>query len=288
MLTQFIDSLTIDKVQHHKNLEVLFLKSPLAYDMDMKTFDEMKDFVDVTEVNDGEVPFLSFHNRSPHKIICLSGSLISGGYQDRTIKSSFILHPEQETKISVFCVENLRWKDKIRRGIKSKYHLSSDIRKNLRTSEQTEIWRKIREKQDRMRVMSPSRTIHDIYESRQSEIEAFQEAFRCDPDHVGIITLVQGKVISMDVSGIRGIYPKLHSSIITSHIVDAVDEDFCKQLRSRQSLSVDAFLKSIKEARRQYINQEGNGQGISFESDKVVGDGLVENETLLEMEAFAV
>lgn len=289
MLTKFIESLTIDKVQHHKNLEVLFLKSALASDMDMKTFDEMKDFVEVTEVSDdGEVPFLSFTNKSPYKILALSGSLISGGYQDRTIKTGFLLMPNSTKRISVFCVENLRWKDKIRKGIKSKYHLSSDIRKNLRTSEQTEIWRKIKEKQERMRVMSPSRTIHDIYESRQSEIEAFQEAFKCNPDHIGIITLIQGKVIAMDVSGIKGIYPKLHSSIITSHIVDAVDEDFCKQLRSRKPLTVDAFLRSIKEAKGKYINQDGNGQVITFESAEVLGDGLIEDNTLLELEAFAV
>jgi hypothetical protein len=290
MLTNFIDSLAIDKVQHHKNLEVLFLKSALASDIEnMRTFDEMKAFVDIQEVSDdGEVAFLSFTNKSPYKLMVLSGSLISGNFQDRTVKSSFLLQPERETKISVYCVENLRWKDKISKGIKSKYHLSSDIRKNLRNSQQTEIWRLIKEKQDRMGIRSQSRTIHDIYESRKSEIEAFQEAFKCNADHLGIITLIRGKVISMDITGIKGLYPKLHSSIITSHIVDAVDRDFCKQVKNRNPLSVDAFLRSIKEAKQEYIHQDGSGEGISFETDKVVGDGLVEEDTILEMSAFAV
>ena len=288
MIDSFIDSLTIDKVQRHHNLQVCFLKSTLVSDMDIKTFDEMKDFVDVTEVNDGEVPFLSFLNRSPYKILVLSGSLISGNFQDRTVKTGFILHPYQNTKISVFCVEQGRWKDKISRGIKSKYHLSSDIRKNLRKSEQNDIWMKVKEKSERFKVNSPSGNIQDIYESRENQIEAFQKALQCNSDHIGIITVIHDKVTSIDVFAVKGIYPKLHASIMTSHIVDALDEQFCEEVRSRKPLTVDAFLKSIREAKREYISQDGNGQIISLESDRVVGDSLLDRDTLLELEAFPV
>ena len=126
-VNEFLASLRVAKPQSYKNLTILPLMSNKTKDLKLKTLQEAlkEDTVEITEVQDGAVPFLLFFNKGNNDILVLSGAIVTGNLQDRTVRSSFILHPQQEAKISVACVEESRWHSRGQKGSQSRYHLAS-------------------------------------------------------------------------------------------------------------------------------------------------------------------
>ena len=293
IVDEFVSNLQMDKVQEYRNLKIIPIKSDMAKEGDIQTLENAlkKEIVEVTEVtdDDGQVPYLKFlHNGDGGQpIFVMCGSIITGNLQDRVVKTSFVLKPYQERKSDVACVESLRWGAREKGGI-SEYHISSDMRHKLRKSTQSQIWNQIKAKSMRMKVNSDTNRVEDIYQSHESHINTYREHFVCEPTHIGMIVLIDEKVIGFDLFGIKGLFPKLHHSVITSFIIDALDEGYHYENMKRKVLTVTEFLSQIQRARKKYYEPYPNEKVVMFESQEVTGGGLIEDETLLQLEGFVV
>jgi len=286
---EFIASLKVAEPQRHKNLTIVPLMSSETKDLRLRTLEEAlaSNEMTITEIDDdGSVPKLKFENKGDVAVLILQGTIIKGNRQDRAVKTAFIVYPHSEIQGDVFCIEANRWAFvREQRGFKPDRHMSADICMNFSKS-QSDIWRLIEEKRRRMRVMSHTDSADHIYNAYQKELEEFKKAFVIKHDCVGIIGLIEGKAIGMDISGVKEIFHRQFPDLITSFVIDALDSGYCEEIKKHKPLTVEQFLIAVAKAKKEERQAIG-GKGIEMAGESVVGSVLVDHDVVVQMEAFA-
>ena len=287
-VNQFLASLRVAEPQSHKNLTIVPLKSDRTKDLRLKTLEEAIDSgdIDISEIDGGgSVPKLKIVNHGDVAVLILQGSIIKANLQDRAIKHNIIVFPHTVIEGDVFCIESQRWRPSNRKAYKSRSHLSSDIRMNFAKDDQSSVWRKIEEKRRRMGVNSPTDSADYIYEAYQKELDEYKRAFIMKPDYSGIIGFIEGRPISMDISGVKGIFYRQFPDLMPSLAIDALDKTYCEEIRKHNPLTVAQFLSEVAGAEKAERDAIG-GRGIEFKGERVLGGCLINNETVIQLEAF--
>jgi len=289
---EFLASVTVAEPQSHRNLTILPLMSGKTNDLRLKTLEEAlsEGTIEITEDGGGSVNSLRVANHGDTPVLLLSGTILKANLQDRVLRTTFISYPHSVVTGECFCVESDRWRP-IRsqeKAVKPDRHLSADIRMNFSKSNQNDIWSQIEKKRKRMNVQGNTESADHIYEQYQVDIEEYKKAFTCRPDYAGCIALIEGKPIGMDISGIKEIFHRQFSDLVSSFVIDALDSAYCEEVRKQKPLTVDQFLRAVARAKKQTQEALG-GTGIKFESGEVVGGALVDHDhnVVVQIEAFA-
>jgi len=283
---EFLSSLRVVDPQRYKNLIILPLLSDKVKDLKLKSLEEAleSDTIEISELDGGgSVPSLRFINKGDEPVLILDGSIIKGNQQDRTIRRSIIV-PAHETAIAdVFCVEEGRWSaSRDKKPYKPDHNISADIRLNFSSSDQTEIWRKLKRKATRMNSASKTEAIDQLYQDYEKHLEEFKKAFVCLPEYVGMIGIIEGKSIVMDVCGVNNIFHKQFPSLIGGLAIDALDKGFCDEVKKTKDLTYRDFLREIIKAKKENI-----GGSVGIEANKVIGRALISADVVIHLEAFA-
>jgi hypothetical protein len=286
----FLASLRVadTEIQSYKNLTIAPLISDKIREMMLKTLEEAADEIDITEIDGGgSVPKLKFTNRGDSAVLILQGSIIKGNLQDRAIRHTFLVHAHSEVEGDVFCIESSRWHSTRgqRKALKPAHHLSSDIRREFSRNSQGSVWDKIEQKRQRMQVKSNTDSADFIYEAYRKELEDYKKAFTMNPEYSGIVGVVEGKPVAMDISGIKGVFHRQFPDLISSLAIDALDQEYCKEIRGQKRLTVAQFLSAVARSIKKEKNAVG-GKGIELEGEGVVGGALVDHDVVVQMEAF--
>ena len=284
----FLATLRVAEPQSHKNLTIMPLMSDRTKDLRLKTLEEAIDTgdIDISEIDGGgSVPKLKIANKGDVAVLILQGSIIKANLQDRAIKHNIIVFPHTVIEGDVFCIESQRWRPSNRKAYKSKSHLSSDIRMNFSKEDQSSVWRKIEEKRQRMGVRGETNSADYIYEAYQKELEEYKGAFVMKPEYSGIIGLIEGRPISISISGVKGIFNRQFGDLLSSLAIDALDKIYCEEIRQHHPLTVEQFLSEVVGSGKAEHDAIG-GRGIEFKGDKVLGGCLINNETVIQLEAF--
>lgn len=291
MVDEFIASLRVAEPQIHKNLIIVPLMSDKTANLTLKTLEEAmaSESIEITELDGGgTVPHLKFLNKSNEAVLILHGTIIKNNLQDRAVKTSFIVKPHSEIEGDVFCIEASRWRSmRGQKAYKPDRHLSADIRMDFSKNDQGAVWEKIRRKRERMmRINSPTDSADFIYDDYQAELEQYRKAFVLKPEYTGIIGMIEGKPIGMDISGVKEVFHRQFPDLITSFVIDALDSGYCQEVRKHKPLTVKQFLKAVARAKKRERNAIG-GKGIELEGEGVVGGALVDHDAVVQLEAFA-
>ena len=101
--------------------------------------------LEVSEKGGGSVPLLRVENRSKDEYVFLmTGEVIAGGMQTRTIRHDVVLAPGQMIDLEVFCVEAHRWAGEAKFSGGSKTMLPQSIQGKARGgANQSEIWSEV-------------------------------------------------------------------------------------------------------------------------------------------------
>jgi hypothetical protein len=134
----------------------------------------------ITEVSEsGSVPDLLFRNDGDTLVLLLDGEELIGAKQNRVLNLSILAPANKTITIPVSCVEAGRWSRRtpeFRSSGSSMYargraaksgQVSMSMRSGHSQSNQSEVWRDISEKAERMAVVSGTSAMSDIYESRR-------------------------------------------------------------------------------------------------------------------------
>lgn len=266
--------------------------SDKTIDLHLKTLEEAlaSDEMDITEIDDeGSIPKLKFANRGAGTILILQGSIIKANKQDRAVKTTFVVHPHAVVEGDVFCIEASRWHSvRGQKGYKPDRNLSADICMDFSKSKssQQDIWRKIEEKRRRMQVNSHSDSADFIYDAYQKELEEYKKSFVMKHEYAGVIALIEGKPIGLDISGIMGVFCRQFPDLISSFAIDALDKEYCQEIKKHKALTVEQFLREVAKTRKKERAAIG-GHGIEMEGDGVVGGALIDHDVVVQLEAFA-
>jgi len=146
----------------------------------------------VTEVSaGGRIPELCFDNRLDSAVLLLDGDELIGAKQNRVLNLSILIGAGHKVTIPVSCVEHGRWAYRSHRFSSARRHLYGRLKarkmaavtramreRNVRASDQGEIWEDIALKFGRLHTASDTGAMGDLYDSHHGRIAGYQKAFR--------------------------------------------------------------------------------------------------------------
>jgi hypothetical protein len=218
----------------------------------------------------GSVGELSADNKSDKYIFIMSGDIVKGGKQDRTIAEDIILQPAcKNVPLKSFCVEASRWQQ---RGHESAAEFSSSknmlSNKNLKIAarekkEQGEVWKEVSAYQSRVSAnlktdvkSSQSATSlqltlenKDIQKAVKEYRDAIEHIFEGKTNVLGFAFCINGKISTVDMFGSASLFSKLKSKLLESAINEAVFQ-YDEKLKFEKVTAADvhSFINSAREA----------------------------------------
>jgi len=296
-----LKEMEIGEAQQHGSLAMLPLLASSEGGVDYLLLGEAlrSGVARVTEVSEsGHVPELKFSNSADLPVLIFEGEELVGAKQNRTTNLTILAPPRTTIVIPVTCVEAGRWHYATRDAeVSERVHMASGRAAKAATvsyhihhegvahADQGRVWDDIGCAARCLGVHSPTRAMSDIFESHRPRIDEFVAALRPVERQVGALFAIGGAPAGFDLfahgATLRAMLPKL----VRSYAVDAIrvgDGNGADQERAR------AFLDAAAMAAVESYPAVGLGTTVRLSADGLVGGGLVHDDRLVHLAAFAV
>jgi len=300
----YLENVKIIACQTHANLQLFPLINESESHLDYFTLDEAlsQGVISVSEVDSsGSVPELMVSNKADRKILILDGEELVGAKQNRIVNTTILVANHSTCVIPVSCVEQGRWayttsefSSKSRSmpsfmRAKKARKVHESVRRNGRyTADQHEIWGDISEFSSRMKVASPSMEMGAIYEEKNTEIKDYINNFQQVAGQVGGLFAINGGVVGLDSFGSNETFSKLHSKLVESYTLDAIDQKV-RSTNTESSLeNASAFLENIRNSSTESNDGVSLGTDIRISARELNGFALVYKNNLIHLSAFAL
>jgi hypothetical protein len=131
VIKEYLGSAKFGRKQVYKNMALFPLLSEYSFALEYMLLDEAlgAGLVEVTEVdNQGAVPNLKVHNKSPRIVLILDGEELVGAKQNRIVNTTILVAGNATVIIPVSCVEQGRWAYKTTRFYSEERMMPSRMR----------------------------------------------------------------------------------------------------------------------------------------------------------------
>ncbi|MEN6291647.1 MAG: DUF6569 family protein [Methanobacterium sp.] len=209
-----------------------------------------------------------------------------------------LLKGDSETLIPVSCTEEGRWpynspefRDEgsvISHSIRSSKRRSVSTfmaRRNSYASDQSEIWGEINHNLRDNGTVSPTISHRDYYQSKLPHIKDYLDAFDLEEYQVGILVFIDGKIKGIDTVSSTVAYKNLHGKLLKSHAMEAVLNKN-NSTNSDYSKKSEKFIEEINDTNESKLKSLGHGWDHRFESESVLGSGLVCLDEVIHVSFF--
>ena len=258
-------------------------------------------FLTVAEVTEGgAVPELKVINQADMPVLLIDGEEISGAKQNRVLNTTILLKEKSETVIPVSCTEHGRWSYSSAHFEESGYIMSAKLRsvknasvhENLKSersyrSDQGAVWDEIAIQAHANFVSTPTGAMRDVLEAKQEDMDAFLEHFPIVADQNGLLFMVNGEVVGLDMVSREPAFRILYPKLIRSYVMDALTEKPVKGKEPSQE-KADTFLKKIPGCIENPFDSVGYGKDYRYEGKKIVGSALVHENIVIHMAFFQI
>ncbi|MEW6440770.1 MAG: DUF6569 family protein [bacterium] len=304
VIRSYLQETRIGGRQDYKNLTVFPLLSAQAATLDYLTLDEAlaANLIEITEIDaGGSVPELKLLNKSPRKVLIFDGEELVGAKQNRIVNTTIIVAGKATTVIPVSCVEAGRWSYKSARFHSEQRIMSADLRamkarhvqESVRASgqflsNQGAIWEGIDEKARRMKAVSPSMAMSEIYQRQVPSLQEYTARFEAVAEQVGAVFVINGKVVGLDSFGNPETFSKMSGKLLASYALDAIDwlDPAKERLQVEESQAVE-LLDGCKAASVESRASVGLGTDCRLGADGLTGFALVLDGQVLHLAAFS-
>jgi len=226
----------------HNNLSIYLVHGQDRMQTKYLTLSEALEQHKVVVYETSSVNQLQVENISKEDIYIQSGEIVKGGRQDRVLKDDIIL-PTASGKVDItaFCVEHGRWTQRGNEPVQAfaaapNAIAAPQMKRAVKQGQQSEVWAQVAAAQD-----SLARNLNAPVKSAVSEssyqltLEAAQvkrtaAGFHTDlgglaarnPDALGYVVVVNGKVTGADVYATHELFRKLWPKLLESASVEAM------------------------------------------------------------------
>jgi hypothetical protein len=302
LISAYLTKIKCGGMQQYKNMTVVPL---FAYTGDGPAYITMKEalnrnLLEITEISKGgSVPDLKAINKSDTAILMLDGEQLVGAKQNRILNTTILLAPKSEVIIPVSCTEQGRWAYKSKnfsdagnlmsasmRGMNSYAVNSSLEREQKHTSNQGQIWSGVSRIQRKAEVASETSALQDVYDAKEKNLNEFLRKFPCLPRQKGIIVLINGRVVGMDIVSREAAYTVIHPKLIKSYAMDALLEK-STHYGEIDPTAAQRFLRQLAGCREQRFPAISLGTDYRFTGSGVIGSALVHRESIIHMAFFS-
>jgi len=291
----------------HRNLTVFPLFSSHVRRADYLTLDEaleLKCSV-VTEVSEGgSVPELKFVNSGNKPVFLLDGEQLIGAKQNRVLNLSILVAAGKTIIIPVSCVEAGRWRHHTSqfssaesvhyaegRAYKMAQVSASMRSTGQRKSDQGKVWEDISAKSARFKVVSETSAMSDIYAHEGDRIEDYVRSYPVKEGQCGAVFAIGGHLVGLELFDSAETLRKLFPKLLRSYGLDALDRSRMEpsgKETPRTSGEVDAFLKSLSDAKAEEFPAVGEGLDIRLSGHNLTGAALVADDHIIHLSAFSI
>lgn len=298
-----LEGIKFGEIQIHNHVAVIPTISTNGSGPEYLTMKEAleQNLLTIAEVSEGgHVPELKVSNRADKPVLLLDGEELAGAKQNRVLNTTILLKEKSETTIPVSCTEHGRWSYSSSHFSESGYIMSAKLRsvkndsvhENLKSScsyrsDQGAVWDEIDVQARVNRVDVPTGAMRDILEAKKEDMDSYLEHFPLIADQNGILVMVNGEVIGLDMVSRKQAFGILHPKLIKSYVMDALT---VRQLKGKDASreKADAFLSKIILCRENTFDSVGYGKDYRYEGKKIVGSALVHESTVIHMAFFQI
>ena len=251
--------------------------------------------VKVAERPSASVPELTLQNDGKAMVLVFDGEEVVGGQQNRVANTTFLVAAEAKMDLPVSCVEQGRWHSTsatLTSGEVGYYALRKakhqQVTENLRSAgrpeaDQSEIWAEVADREESVGSASPTKAMHEIYEKRGGDLGDYQEHFPYIPGALGLLVALNGRIAGGDVFDQPGTAEALWQKLVRSYALDALESEAAPAVTREQAVET---LKRAKQARSEVYPSLALGEDVRFESEGLVGGGLVYKDKAVHVNLF--
>lgn len=254
----------------------------------------------VTEVNEGgSVPELLAKNTGDAPVLLLDGEELAGAKQNRVLNTTILLRERSETVIPVSCTEHGRWHYRTGQFHDSDVIAARMVRANkartvsysLRNersyrSDQGQVWDDIATMSNTVGVNSETGAMRDVYLSQEADLGEYMRAFTLVDKQKGLLVLMGGKVVGLDVVSLESAYADLHGKLVKSYAMDTFAVAGRRVTGKDHHKTGRLFLEEVLSCRQESYRSVGHGTDYRFEGPSAVGSALVAYEKVVHMAFF--
>jgi len=236
----------------------------------------------VSEKGTGSVPLVSVENRSREDYIFLmTGEVIAGGMQTRTIRSDIVLAPSQKIDLEVFCVEAHRWS-----GAKAfsggKIMLPQSIQGELRKgADQGKVWSEVARNNASLHAENATGSLELALKAGPVKDQLDAVRRRIVPEvprgTTGFVflDLDRARGVGLELFGSEDLARELLPKLLDSYAVDYVllkGRDGA-DARTANNEAIE-FFERVCRAGSQRSRTPGSGSGLRTREGNLLGDGV--------------
>jgi hypothetical protein len=144
------------------------------------------------------------------------------------------------------------------------------------------VWHGIAELQAQACAPSPTSAMSDVYKAREADLRKCDDIFKPVPGQVGLIAIIDGRPVGMDLVSLTSAYAKLHTKLVRSYTMEGMLESK-KHPPAPDGIAAQAhrFLEEIAAAEERQFPSVGHGTDFRYKGKALAGTVLVhENEVI--------
>jgi len=239
-------------------------------------------------------------NRSRSKVLILDGEELVGAKQNRISNASFVIPEESEKVIPVACIEEGRWRYSSRSfnstdsmyaayGRRAKLQDTTSVLRVKREfkSDQVKVWDTVKRYLGVSGTSSGTDSFVDYHEQRKADLDSYVSTFKPDPEQVGVMVLINGRLQGLDSFGRKTTWRSVFPKLVRSYAMDAIVRSAVEPASGPASeMSPEAFLAELTTAPRESYDSVGAGKDYRLETENLIGAALVVEDHLLHLTAF--
>jgi ARG and Rhodanese-Phosphatase-superfamily-associated Protein domain len=155
-------------------------------------------------------------------------------------------------------------------------------------SDQSEVWKNIDEKFQKLAAMSPTSAMSEIFDQHTAKLSEYERSFAPGAGQVGMMFAIDGRIIGFDLFDCPETLRKLFPKLIRSYALDALDASMAKKPVAKIPSAEDAFefLNRVGRAKQENFPAIGEGEDIRFSEGDLTGAALSKKGHVVHLSAF--
>ena len=89
-------------------------------------------------------------------------------------------------------------------------------------SNQDEVWSAMAELRAKASAPSPTSAMSHVFKTREDELRKCEQLFKALPNQVGLLAIIDGHLVGLDLLSLTTAYAKLHLKLVRSYVLEGL------------------------------------------------------------------
>jgi tetratricopeptide (TPR) repeat protein len=298
-LRGYLESIQVDEPLIDGSFQIFGLHWQVGNGLQYQTLDEAmgEKTIEVMETSQtGQVRAIRVVSRSKSRTFLMAGEELIGAKQNRVLNASIVLESCADLSLPVSCVESGRWSYRrprfdtrgssshyALRHMTSRHALSSYRRSGTPESDQGAVWTEVSRMLDERGTKSPTKALHDAYESEGERLDKATERLRPREHWSGAAFALGNRIVGVDLFDKPATLERLWPKLTRAYALQAKGTQEPPELPRKQ---VEDWVRSSANAVIDAFYSPGLGTDVRLESDHHLAAMLVVEGTPVHLEMF--